>query len=238
MRVSLTPSVIIHQRPYRETSLLLEIFAREYGRVSLVAKGVRRNRKKSQSLYQANRKLFLSWGSRGDLGTLTEIEADGPNFNLGGKALISVFYINELLIRFLHRHESHPQLYDTYLKTLTRLEFGEPESLCLRYFEKQLLDTIGYGLVLDHDLESGLPISPEKEYFYSINEGPFLTKSGSTKGVSVSGKTLLALDSENLDESCSISEIKQVMRLTLNSYLGDKPLASRELFKAYARHYK
>ncbi len=235
MRVSLTPSVIIHQRPYRETSLLLEVFARDYGRLTLVAKGARRNKKKSQSLYQANRKLHLSWSGRGEMGTLSEIEADGPNFNLAGKALISVFYINELLIRLLHRHEAHPQLYDAYLKTLIRLEFGESEHLCLRYFEKHLLDTIGYGLVLDQELESGLPISSEQDYFYSINEGPFLNKPGPAKGLVIGGKTLLALDSESLDENCAVAEIKQLMRLTLNAYLGDKPLASRELFRAYAR---
>ena len=238
MRVSLTPSVIIHQRPYRETSLLLEVFSRDYGRVTLVAKGVRRNRKKSQSLYQANRKLCLSWSGRGELGTLIEIEADGPDFNLAGKSLISVFYINELLIRLLHRHEAHPALYDAYLKTLTRLEYGEPEQLCLRYFEKHLLDTIGYGLILDHDLESGLPLSSDQDYFYSINEGPFLTKPSAAAGASISGKTLLALDSENLDEDCGVAELKQLMRLTLSTYLGDKPLASRELFKAYAKQSK
>lgn len=235
MRVELTPAVILHQRHYRESSLLLEVFSREYGRISLVAKGARANKKKALALYQTHRSLSVSWSGKGEMGTLTEIEADGPPFVLTGKALMSVFYLNELLLRLLHRHESHPQLFDTYLMTLTRLAHGESELYSLRYFEKHLLDSIGYGLILDHELETGTAIDSKENYFYSINEGPYLHKPMSATGVEISGATLVSLATENLDTPDSAKQVRQLMRMTLNSYLGDKPLASRELFKAYSQ---
>ena len=237
MRVYLTPAVILHQRHYRESSLLLEVFSRAHGRITLVAKGARGNRKKTQALYQTHRKLNLSWSGKGEMGTLTEIEADGPAFDLSGKALMSVFYINELLLRLLHRHEPHSRLFDAYLMALTRLEHGETELYSLRYFEKHLLDSIGYGLILDHDLETGVPINSDKHYFYSINEGPYLHKPGSANGVEVSGHTLIALATESLDAPGPAKEARQLMRMTLKGYLGDKPLASRELFKAFSQQH-
>jgi DNA repair protein RecO (recombination protein O) len=233
MRVSLTPSFILHHRHYRETSLTLDIFSREYGRLSLVAKGVRSNRKKNQALFQAHRNLNISWSGRGEMGTLTEIEANGPGFELRGEALIAAFYLNELLIRLLHKHESHPELFDAYLIALTRLKHGESEFFALRYFEKQLLDALGYGLILDHEIESGQAIDPDKEYFYSIDRGPYERRPANSTCVKIAGKTLLALDHEAFDKESAMDEVKQVMRLTLNGYLGEKPLESRELYRAY-----
>ncbi len=233
MRVTLTPSFILHHRPYKETSMLLELFSRDYGRVSLVAKGVKRNKKRSPALYQLYRDLNVSWSGRGSLATLTEIEANGPGFDLQGEAMMAAFYINELLMRLLHQHESHSQLYDAYMMALTRLDHGESQLFALRYFEKQLLDALGYGLVLDHDLVSGDPIEAECDYYYSIDQGPSSSKPATTEFVTIAGSTLLALDREELDEYSKLDGIKQLMRLTLRGYLGDKPLASRELYQAY-----
>ena len=233
MRVTLIPSFILHHRPYKETSMLLELFSRDYGRVSLVAKGVRRSKKRAAALYQLYRSLNISWSGRGSLATLTDIEANGPGFALQGEAMMAAFYINELLMRLLHQHEAHPQLYNAYTMALTRLEHGESQLFALRYFEKQLLDALGYGLVLDHDLVSGEPIDAERDYYYSIDQGPSSSKPVSTDFVTVAGSTLLALDREELDEESKLEGIKQLMRLTLRGYLGDKPLASRELYQAY-----
>ena len=235
MRVSLTPSFILHQRPYKETSLIVDVFTREYGRISLVARGVRRNRKKSQGLFQANRNLNISWSGRGEMGTLTEIEANGPGIELKGEAMIAAFYLNELIIRLLHKHESHPELFDAYMVALTRLEHGQSELVALRYFEKQLLDSLGYGLVLDHEIDTTEPIDPGRRYFYIINRGPCAVKPENCGFVEISGSNLLALEREDFDDQSSLDEVKQLMRTTLNGYLGDRPLASRDLFRAYAQ---
>ncbi len=233
MRTSLTPSFILHQRPYRETSLILEIFSREHGRISLVAKGIRRSKKRSPALYQSYRNLDISWSGKGEMGTLTGIEALGPEYKLNGKVMLAAFYLNELLMRLLHKHESHPELFDAYLKALTRLEHGELELITLRYFEKHLLDSLGYGLILDHEVETGGSINPDKRYYYSINRGPCISKPADSGFVEISGNTLLALDKEAFGEQSSLEEVRQLMRITLNGYLGEKPLASRELFRAY-----
>ncbi len=235
MRTSLTPSFILHQRLYRETSLILEIFSREHGRVSLVAKGVRRNKKRSQALFQSFRFLNISWSGRGEMVTLTEIEANGPGFALKGEAMMAAFYLSELLMRLLHKHESHTELFDAYLMALTRLEHGELEQVALRYFEKHLLESLGYGLILDHEIDTGESIKPEQRYFYSIDRGPCSSQPANVRFVEISGSTLLALDKEDFDELSSLEEARQLMRITLNGYLGEKPLASRELFRAYVR---
>ena len=197
MRISLNPVFILHHRPYRESSLILEVFSREHGRVSLVAKGIRRNKQKSQALYQPHTSLNISWSGRGEMPTLTEIEANGPGFELKGEAMIAAFYLNELLMRLLHKHESHPQLFDAYLMALTRLDHSEMVLIALRYFEKHLLDSLGYGLVLDHEIETGEPIKAEQRYFYSIDRGPYSIKPPNSSSVEISGRTLLALNQED-----------------------------------------
>lgn len=233
MRVALHPCFILHQRPYRESSLLLDVFSREHGRIGLVGKGGRRSKKNAQALYQSYRNLNISWSGRGALGTLTEIEAEGVGFDLQGEVMIAAFYLNELLLRLLHQHESHPELFDAYLISLTRLAHGESVLITLRYFEKQLLDALGYGLVLDHEVESGEPIDSGKDYFYMINRGPCSRKPEDSAYVKIAGSTLLDLHNEIFDEHSRLDEVKQLMRLTLNNYLDGKPLASRELYQAY-----
>ncbi len=235
MRVALHPCFILHQRPYRETSLLLDIFSCEYGRLNLVAKGVRRNKRNVPALFQAYRNLNISWSGRSTLATLTDIEANDAGLKLEGEPMIAAFYLNELLMRLLHKHESQPKLFEAYFMALTRLAHGESVLITLRYFEKHLLDAIGYGLVLDREVDSGEPIDPDQDYFYLIDRGPFASRPMKASWVRISGSTLLALDNEQFAEKSMLDEAKQLMRMTLNSYLGEKPLASRELYQAYMR---
>ena len=235
MKVALNPCFIIHQRPYRETSLLLDIFSREYGRLRLIAKGARKTKKWPAALFQTNRNLNISWSGRGELGTLTDIEATQPAFEIHGKCVMAVFYMNELLIRLLHTHEPHAELFDAYAMALTRLAHEEDESTTLRYFERQLLDSIGYGLVLDHDIENGTEISAEKEYHYIVNHGAQLQNHNAGTSIKISGATLLALAEERLDSQTNTSSLKKLMRSTLSTYLGDEPLKSRELYRQYSQ---
>ncbi|MBT7952254.1 MAG: DNA repair protein RecO [Gammaproteobacteria bacterium] len=233
MRVALHSCFILHKRSYRESSLLLDLFSSKHGRISLVAKGGRRNKKNTQALYQPYRSLNVSWAGRGEMGTLTGIDAIGAEFDLKGEQVIAAFYLNELLIRLLHKHESHPELFEAYLVALTRLAHSEPIMMALRYFEKHLLNALGYGLVLDHDVESGEPIRGGQDYYYKLDHGPCFSKPVNTAYISISGNTLLALDREELNEGSAQEEAKQLMRMTLKTLLGEKPMASRDLYKAY-----
>jgi DNA repair protein RecO (recombination protein O) len=236
MKVEHTPCYLLHSRNYRETSLLLEIFSREYGRVSLIAKGAKRNKKGLASTYTLHQKYNLSWVAKSELGTLIDIEPATSYRQLNSLQVMTGFYINELLLRLLHKHESHPELFDSYELTINRLLDDLPEQIVLRYYEKILLQSIGYGVVLDHDVITGEAISEGKCYCYEFDSGPSGVTEKAKSGFMISGKTLLGLHDETLSDNENIKEAKILLRTILNLYLGDKPLASRELYQAYMQN--
>lgn len=233
MKIDLTPCYILHQRAYRETSLILEIFSREHGRLALVAKGAKRKNNSNGNLMQANQKLNVGWSIRGEMGTLTTIETAGASAMLTGHKIIFAFYLNELLMRMLHKHESHPHLFDAYDEALRLLGEQQDEQAILRNFEKNLLSSLGYGLILDHDVISGNAIQSQRDYYYQIDCGPMINVPSSSDYITVSGRTLIELNQGKLTTRRSLQESKQLMRFTLKRHLGTKPLASRELYQAY-----
>lgn len=226
----LQPAVVLHHRPYRESSLLVELFTAEHGRIGLVAKGARGNRKSSNSaLLQPFQPLLLSWIQRGELGTITTVEARDRALLLSGAALFSGFYLNELLMRLLARHDPHPELFERYEVTLQALTRPELAEWALRLFERDLLQSLGYGLLLEQRAD-GEFIEPQMRYCYHLERGPQPCL-GSGQGLVVMGETLLALASGELPSSPGRIEAKRLMRAALALYLGNKPLQSRELFR-------
>ncbi len=237
MKAELHPCFILHQRPYKESSTILDVFSLEHGRVSLVAKGAKRAGNNLSGLLQPARKLNISWTIRTDLGTLTGAEFIGTPYKLHGKWLLSCFYINELLLRMLHKHESHPDLFQIYDNAVSQLDSCASEDRVLRMFEKHLLKSLGYGLVLDHEIETGVPVNAEKEYYYQAEYGPVINKPDTANYIQVSGKTLFALSSEQNWDATISNESKQLMRMMLHDHIGDKPLGSRTLYKAYLDNF-
>lgn len=235
-RVELEPAFVLHHRAYRETSLIIEILGRETGRLGLIAKGARRPKSDLRGLLQSFRPLLLSWSGRGELGLLSNAEPDGYVPPLGGAALFSGFYMNELLMRLLHRFDPHPELFDRYRAAIEALGNAKRTESVLRIFEKQMLESIGYGLVLDRDIDSGEPIHVECAYRYEADRGPVSVPHGddasADDGVHVAGETLLSLARERLDDERVLDEAKRLMRVVLRRYLGEKPLATRSLFRA------
>ena len=230
MRVELNPCYILHSRNYRETSLLLDVFSRRHGRLSLVAKGARKRKNDTRALLQPGRRVNIAWTIRRELGTLTGVEPC-PGINpQGAGGLLTVFYINELLVRLLHRHEPHPELFDAYAEALDKLTDGATEQVTLRLFEKRLLEALGYGLALDTDTE-GNAVRPDQDYNYLPEQGPAPDVSPGPGARKISGRTLLALAEENLGDETVLAEAKQLMRKALGALLGHKPLASRELYR-------
>ena len=228
----LEPAHVLHRRPYRETSLLLEIFARGHGRLAVVARGARRARGggAQAALLQPFLPLLLSWAGRGEMGTLTGVEPAAPAGRLGGRALLSAFYVNELLIRLLPREDPHPDLYQAYSRLLRDLAGPSAAEPLLRIFEKRLLTELGYALVLEQEAVTGAPVQPETLYCYRLEEGPVPCAPG-TPGLLVHGATLAALAREELTDPRTLQEAKALMRGALAVHLGDRPLASRELFR-------
>jgi DNA repair protein RecO (recombination protein O) len=230
-RVELQPSFVLHQRPYRETSLIVEAFGRDTGRVGILAKGARRPKSAERGMLQPFRPLLLTWSGRGELGLLMGAEPDGYASTLGGASLFSALYMNELLMRLMHRHDPHPELFESYGLALAALADGQTIEAVLRIFEKRLLEAVGYGLILDREIDTGEPVDGDGDYTYQADRGPVRGGSRHAAGVRVSGTTLLCLEREHLDDRKALDEAKRLMRTVLGQYLGDKPLASRSLFR-------
>lgn len=230
----LEPAFILHQRPYRDTSALLEVFSRAQGRVGLIARGARGPRAQQRGLLQPFQPLLLSWGGRGELGSLQQVEANGVLQRLPGAVMYSGFYLNELLMRLLQRHDPHPELFEAYADTLVHLPVATERAL--RLFEKQLLDSLGYGLLLDQDALSGEPIDPAALYRYELETGPVAVAGSLVRGLCVRGSSLLSLAADDLRDAQSLGDCKRLMRAALGLYLGERELKTREVFAAVMGH--
>ena len=230
-RIQLQSAYVLHTRPYRDTSLLVEIFSHDFGRIGLVARGVRTSKSRYASLLQPFTPLLISWSGQGELPTLSGAEAAGVAPQLKGDVLLSGFYLNELLMRLLQRGDAHPQLFETYITSLASLAEQHEQEPILRQFEHRLLQEIGYGLILDHDVMSGEEIEAEDRYQYLPDRGPVSAAGDEENGVLVHGRTLQAIAQDDYSQPEVRQEAKRLMRAALAVHLGDRPLKSRELFQ-------
>lgn len=230
MRIDLVPAYVLHGRAYRETSMLLEVFSREHGRVGLVARGARSGRSRLRGVLRPFLPLLLSWSGRGELGTLTGAEPDGPVRLAGGAMLAGGFYLNELLIRLLARNDPHPELYRVYDRTLFGLGTSAGAAAALRVFEKRLLAELGYALVLERESD-GTPVRPGRLYHYHLEEGPVAVSRIHGDMLGIHGESLLGLARERLTDARALSEAKRLNRAALGRYLGGRPLRSRDLWR-------
>ncbi len=229
MKVELTPAFVLHQRPYRENSALLDIFSEQYGRVSLIAKGINHKKGNKSGLLQLYQPLLVSWIGNGDLYTLTAVEAMSARYILSGDAALCGLYINELIVRLLGSHVAEQNVFDAYQYALLGLHQSDNTEIILRLFEKRLLCHLGYGLVLDSEYENGRLIEQKQQYYYQVDAGLIRWQEGITSPA-ISGRSLQHLVSESDFDQQSLQEIKRVMRTVIYFYLGGKPLQSRQLF--------
>lgn len=235
MRVTEQPAYVLHHYSYGETSLLLEIFTRDYGRLGILAKGARRARPRARTPLEPFQRLLVGWSGKGELPVLTSVDLDGDPAFLSGEALYCGFYMNELLFRMLHRHDAHEKLFPVYQSSLQALRAGDIAEATLRIFEKRLLQEVGYGLVLDMEIDDTVPIEPGRMYQYLPMRGPMRATEAkeitTEHSVSISGDSLIALARETLTEQQALREAKDLMRAVLGVHLGGKPLNSRKLFR-------
>ena len=244
-RVVLQPAYVLHSKPYRDTSALVELITPEHGRVGLVARGIRGPGSKLRSVVQPLNPILASWSGRGELPSLTGAESQGRAMLLKADALACGLYMNELIMRLTHRAEPQIELFSLYDVSLRRL--CAPPALgglylqqVLRNFEIKLLQCLGYGLVLDQEAGGGGQagkIRSEASYDFQLETGPvvYVSEQQEIFGIKVSGKTLLALANNRLEECADDVEIykeaKQLLRFVLDRYLGNKPLLSRQLLR-------
>jgi DNA repair protein RecO (recombination protein O) len=222
---------VLHSYPFRETSLVVEVFSRQHGRVPLMARGARRPKSALRGLLMSFQPLELSWFGKHELRTLHSAEWMGGQPQLQGTALMCGFYLNELLLNLTARDDPHEMLFDYYRQTLQRLVLEEDHASTLRCFEKHLLQELGYALLLEHEAGSNKPIDAAKSYRYILERGAIPDENDFSEGLLIAGKTLRDIASDDYTDVNSARQGKQLMRMLLNHHLGGVVLHTRELIK-------
>ncbi|MFZ9641936.1 MAG: DNA repair protein RecO [Candidatus Methylopumilus sp.] len=224
------PVYVLHTYPFKETSLVVELFTRDFGRVSAVAKGARRPRSAMRGMLQSFQPLLGAWSGKLELKTLHSLEWYAGLLMLQGQALMCGFYLNELLLRLLPREDAHETLFDEYTHTLKALALAPDDSAnILRRFELRLLQALGYAVPLTHNIRDEAVVA-DAQYYYLPEVGPVSQRHDyQENGVQLSGKTLLDMAQDDYADVQTQQQSKQLMRLLLAHYLGDKPLHTRQL---------
>ncbi len=231
-RILLQPAYLLHQRPYRDSGRILEFFSRDHGRLTVFARGVRRPGSPFLSVLQPFNRLLASWSGHGDAGQFMHAEFDGAVESLPTARLLSGFYLNELLIRLLVRHDVNTGIFDLYEQTLIGLKSSADEGRTLRIFEKRLLEALGYGLSLDRDATSGLPVEPACAYRYRLDQGLARVDGVAEGSLIFSGSSLLSLAHEALEEPVARADARRLLRAALDQCLEGRVLGSREVAAA------
>jgi DNA repair protein RecO (recombination protein O) len=235
MRIEQQPSYVLHARPYRETSLLLECLTREHGRLGVVARGVRGERSRlRRAQLEPFQPLAMDLLLRGEMATLTGVEMSGQPRRLAGDVGLAGLYLNELVVRLTARQDPLASLFDAYTQTLARLAAGESTAWSLRRFERDLLEAIGYGLQLQYDSDDGEALLPEASYRYLVEQGAVRCAAGHPQALR--GSDLLALAQDRMPDPAGLKSLRDMMREIIRFHLGGGELrAWRVLAMAVSR---
>ena len=226
--VPLEPAFVLHRRRYGDTSLLLELLTRDQGRLAAVAKGAAQARRGKAGLLQPFAPLLVVCRGRGEVVTLTAVEAAARPHVLPGRQLYCGLYLNELLLQLLARHDPHPEVFANYALALAELSDATPPDGPLRRFELKLLEALGFGLQLTCEADGVTPVDPARRYHYRVDAGPVATEQGD----GFAGITLLDLARGEMHSPVARTEARRLMREVLHHHLEGRPLRSRELFRA------
>jgi DNA repair protein RecO (recombination protein O) len=232
-RVELTPGYLLHHRPWRDSSRILEVLTREHGRLTLFARAVRGPAARLSSVLQPFAPLLLSFSGRGEAANLSHAERSGAVAALPAACLLPAFYLNELLLRLTVRHDPQPELFDTYHDTLARLRAGDALEPCLRVFEKRLLELLGYGVDLTTEAHGGKPI--EREGYYEFRAGQGLLPLRAAAPGALSGHSLLQLAAETLSAPRELEDARRLLKAALAGCLEGRPLNTREVARSMQR---
>jgi DNA repair protein RecO (recombination protein O) len=235
-RVQLTRAYVLHQRPFRDSSLIVEVFAREFGRMTLFARAARGPRSRFVAL-QPFQALLLSWSGRGEAPQLTGTElADGGPVAMPSRQLMSAFYLNELLLTLTTRHDPHPELFDHYGSALANLGQGQPADVLLRHFEARLLDFIGYGLNLGAEADTGRPVRAEGHYHFRPGVHGVVLAGAAEDGV-IAGHVLQRLsDAGDLESESDLRQARALMRAAIDHCLEGRELRTRAVARSLASY--
>ena len=232
------PGYVLHRRPFRETSAIVELLTRDHGRLGAVVRGVRGGRRPRHSIEPFTLASF-AWRGRGQLVTVTASESITA-MRLTGDALFSGLYLNELLVKTLEPHDAIPDVFHQYGVTLAALAGDGNMAPALRRFERGLLEALGYGVVFDADIHSGAPIDAGKTYRFVDGEGfcearaDLALAASAGESQPVPGKAIIAMANDDYGQAATCRAAKAVFRLALQHRLGHRQLHTRRLFAARA----
>lgn len=246
-RVELAAAYVLHHRPWRDSSRILEVLSRDHGRMTLFARGVRGPKSRSASMLQPFRPLLLSWSGSGDAGRLTQVErpAEAPGEPAAGRAdrssgmlpsaaLLPAWYLNELLLSLTVRNDPQPTVFDLYAAALAALAAGSPAAAALRRFERRLLDQLGYGVDFATDARSGQPVREDAYYHFHASLG-FVEAAAGGQSSAIPGASLLAIDAGDLAADQVLDDAKSIMRAAIDHVLEGRELRTRAVAQSIAR---
>ena len=233
-RVLQQPGFILHHRPFRDTSQILDVLTRDHGRIAVVARGSRGSRSRLAGLLRPFLPLRVSWVARTDLGTLTGAEAAGLPAGLRGDALLSAYYVNELMLFLLHRDDPQPEIFSLYEQVVPALAASHEVAATLRDFELELLGLLGYAVSLDQEAVTEVDIAPDRYYDYRIAQGPVSVER--TEGPLVfRGALLRAIGARQFEDEEVLRAANRLLREVITYHLGGKELQSRKVLREVHR---
>lgn len=233
-RVDQQPAWVLHHRPFRDSSRILDVLSRDHGRLALISRGSRAAKSKLAGVLRPFMPLHLSWVIRSDLGTLTGAEIQGEPISLVGDALLSGYYVNELLLHMLHRHDPQPDIYESYARTIRCLTGVQNTAPVLRDFEIDLLRMLGYALNLDHDSGSARLLRPDDKYEYRAESGPVAVTDRSGPMV-FTGAELSAIHRREFSDAGVLRNAGKLLRSVITYHLDGKELKSRKVLQDIRR---
>ncbi|MDI9239390.1 DNA repair protein RecO [Lysobacter sp. LF1] len=238
MRLTAESAFVLHTRPWRETSLLVEVLSEHHGRLGLVARGVQGPKRQTlRAALQPLQWIRFDAVQTGEMARLNSAEAHDVAPRLSGEAMLSGFYLNELTLRLAPRQDPVPELYDAYGRARARLGAGESLAWTLRRYERDLLDALGFGFDWEHDGD-GAPIDPAARYRLDPEHGPrrLLSDRGhGDRSSAATGRGLLSLAQDRMPEADDLPGLRRAMRGVLSHHLGPRGLKSWEMVSELGR---
>ena len=232
-RVQQQPGYVLHHRPFRDSSQILDVLTRDHGKIAVVARGSRGSKSRLAGLLRPFLPLRISWVARSDLGTLTGAEATGRPAGLRGDALLSAYYVNELILHFLHRHDAQPEVFALYADAIGSLASGDVAAT-LRNFELEFLGMLGYAVNLEHEASTHHDIDASRFYDYRVEQGP-VPVSRSEGPLVFHGALLQGIAARRFDDADVLNAAGRLLRAVVRYHLGGKELQSRKVLREMHR---
>lgn len=222
------PAYVLHHRPFRDSSQILDMITRDHGRVSLVARGSRGSKSRLAGVLRPFLPLRVSWVAKSDLGTMTGAEVAGRPAGMTGDAMLSAFYVNELLLHFLHRFDPQPEIFSLYEEVMKALVSASNIAASLRSFELEFLSLLGYAVNLEHEYGSQDSLADEQNYQFRMEQGAVPV--GRADGpLTYSGAVLKGIAEQRFEDPDILRAANRLLREIIGFHLGGKELKSRKV---------